>query len=249
MKHRDLITTAGGAVAGFFLGVVVAATPCPPPQVSVAGGTSTNTTCPTGGGTSYTTNFPGTENPISEGGKWLTGGTVGIDWNNPRTVAGEAFGAAIATTYNDDIAVLTTSFTPNQYAQGTVYRAPGYSPGVSHEVELLLHFQISANVAHGYEVLWGISGYIAIVRWEGPVGIYTALLENVNPGIGAPVDGDVFRAEIRGGVITVFKNGQLVATGPLDSTWQAGQPGIGFWPTPGATQQGFGWKNYTAGSL
>ena len=32
----------------------------------------------------YTTNFPLTENPISEGGKWTNGQTVGLDWANMR---------------------------------------------------------------------------------------------------------------------------------------------------------------------
>src|SRR5438046_7973905 len=31
---------------------------------------------------SYTTNFPLTENPISEGGNWINGLTNGIDWSD-----------------------------------------------------------------------------------------------------------------------------------------------------------------------
>ena len=162
---------------------------------------------------------------------------------------GKAYGAAIATGYNDDIAVLNTSFTANQYAQGTVYRAPGYSPGVSHEIELLLHFRVSANNARGYEVLWGATGEVNIVRWNGPLGNYTPLLSVSGPNIGAAVDGDVLRAEIIGGVIKVYKNGSLVLTGPADSTWTDGQPGIGFWPTSGATPANYGWKSYSAGGL
>jgi hypothetical protein len=46
----------------------------------------------TGGGYSYSTNFPLTENPISEGGKWLTGKRDGIDWNDFRTTNGRAIG-------------------------------------------------------------------------------------------------------------------------------------------------------------
>jgi hypothetical protein len=36
----------------------------------------------------YTTNFPLTENPISEGGRWINGGAVGLDWTNVSTKAG-----------------------------------------------------------------------------------------------------------------------------------------------------------------
>ena len=249
MNRRNLFAASAGIAAGFFSGVVFAATPCPPPQASVAGGGTATTTCPAASGSSYSTSFPNAENPLSEGGNWINGQVVGLDWHNARSLPGKGFGSAIAATYDDDIALLTTSFNANQFAEATVFRAAGYSPSVSHEVELLLHFQITPQGARGYEVLWGISGYIAIVRWNGPLSDYTPLLENVNPGIGAPVDGDVLRAEIIGSVIKVYKNGALVATGPSNTTWTDGQPGIGFWPTPGATPANFGWRNYTAGSL
>jgi hypothetical protein len=61
------------------------------------------------------------------------------------------------------------------------------------------------------------------------------------------VDGDVLRATIVGNVITVYKNGTQVAQ-VADSTWTNGQPGIGFWPQPGATLSSYGWKDYRAGS-
>jgi hypothetical protein len=184
---------------------------------------------------------------LSEGGKWVNGKDAGIDWNNAQSAAGKGIATAFSLTYDDNIAVLTTSFPANQYAQGTVFRAPGYSPGVSHELELLLHFQITPHSARGYEVLWAQDGGMAIVRWNGPVGDYTALIEA--PNIAPAVDGDVLRAEIVDGVIKVYKNGSLLLTGPLNTSWTDGQPGIGFWPKPGATFANYGWKNYTAGSL
>ncbi|MEO8135827.1 MAG: hypothetical protein ABI831_17850, partial [Betaproteobacteria bacterium] len=192
-------------------------------------------------GNYYSTSFPGTENPISESGKWTNGKSTGVDWNNVQTVPGKAYGAVVVSGYDDDMAVLNTAFPANQYAQATVYRVPGYSPGVSHEVELLLHFKITPNFARGYEVLWGVSGYLAVVRWNGPLGNYKPLLENVSPGIGVPVDGDVLRAEIVNNAIRVYKNGALVAIAPPDPTWTDGQPGVGFWPKTGATPQNLGW--------
>jgi len=60
---------------------------------------------------------------------------------------------------------------------------------VSHEIELLLHFQITASNARGYEVLWGVTGECNIVRWNGPLGNYTPLLSVSGPNIGAAVDG------------------------------------------------------------
>ncbi len=203
---------------------------------------------------SYSTNFPATENPISEGGKWIDGKVVGGNWNNPQTSSGKAYASVRSglsgSRYDDSIAHLSTSFidfNPNQYAQATVFRVNGYSPTGGHEVELLLRFQITANNARGYEILWGAPGYLAIVRWNGPLGNYTPLLDNVQ--IGPAAEGDVLRAEISGSIIKVYRNGSLVATGPSDSTWADGQPGIGFWPVDSSTPQNYGWKTFEAGNL
>jgi hypothetical protein len=184
---------------------------------------------------------------LSQGSLWINGKTAGRDWNDVRSEPGLAFGSNIVTGYNDDIAVLTTSFSPDQYAEGTVHRAEPYSPNASHEVELLLRFKITAHTARGYEVLWGHKGDMAIVRWNGPLGNYTPLLDDLQ--IGPAVDGDVLRAEIIGGVIKVYRNGVLVATGPNDTTWKDGQPGIGFWPKQGSVPASYGWKRFEAGRL
>ncbi len=202
---------------------------------------------PTG---SYSTSFSLNENPVSEGGRWINGGAVGLDWHNVQTIPGRAYGASIVGGYDDDIAVLSTSFAADQYAQGTVYRAAGYAPSGSHEIELLLRFRITAHNARGYEVLWGgggaTNGELAIVCWNGPLGDYTSLASTT---IAPAVDGDVLRAEIAGSVIKVYKNGSLVLTGPSNTTWKDGQPGIGFWPTDrgGVTSANYGWSNFSAG--
>src|SRR5215468_2365128 len=39
----------------------------------------------------YATRFAMAENPISEGGVWTNGGSVGIDWQNIQTTNGRAF--------------------------------------------------------------------------------------------------------------------------------------------------------------
>ena len=124
----------------------------------------------------------------------------------------------------------------------------GYSPSGSHEVELLLRFQITAPTTLAATRFSGEPpATSAIVRWNGPLGNYTPLLENVSPGIGAPANGDVLRAEIVGSVIKVYKNGALVAAGPEDSTYASGQPGIGFWPVDSSTPMKLGWTGFEAG--
>lgn len=206
---------------------------------------------PSGSGT-YSTDFSLTENPISEGGVWVRGRVEGLDWNNPKTAAGHATASVAASRYNDSIAHLNNSdFHANQYAQGTVYLANGYTGnGGKHGVELLLRFSIGAHNAHGYEVMWDTSGEIAVVRWNGPPGNYTSLWSGPAP---KPVDGDVLRAEIAGNVISVYRNGSRVATIDVTSrggtVWSSGQPGIGYWPVDGAIPENYGWKNFQAGSL
>lgn len=253
MNRRSLILGTAGFAGGLITGLGRAAEPCPPPQVGVAGGTSASTACPPAAGNTYTTSFAGTENPISEGGKWVNGKSVGLSWNNVQSIPGRAFAAAFvggASRYNDPIAHLNTSFAANQFAQGTVYRVPGYrNASDKHEIELLLRFQITANSARGYEVLWGQDGEIVVVRWNGPLGSYTVLGGIPDSPSNMAVDGDVLRVEIIGSVVRVYRNGSLVVTGASDSTFTNGQPGIGFWPTAGSTLASYGWKNFQAGSL
>lgn len=223
----------------------VPATPCQ----SAAAGSANSGGCAITPTLVYATRFAAAESPLSEGNKWVDGRTVGIDWHDVQATPGEAFAADVVTGYDDDIAVLSQAFPANQYVQGTVHRAAAYSPNVSHEIELLLHFQITPHVARGYEVLWGQSGEINIVRWNGPLGDYTPLIAVQGPNVGPAIDGDVLRAEIVNGAIRVFKNGSLVLTGPKDMRWTDGAPGIGFWPKPGATLASYGWTRFEAGSL
>jgi len=154
--------------------------------------------------------------------------------------------------YSDDIAHIAPSratFPPDQFAEATVYLAPGYTGnGGGHEAELLLRFDISAHNARGYEIMWGVAGYIAIVRWNGPHGDYTVLFDSGVGGVPVPQNGDVLRAEMRGTQISVYRNGVLVIT-VSDSMWLSGQPGIGFWPVDGAIPESYGWTNFFAGGL
>src|SRR5437867_1620505 len=90
MKRRNLVAASFGCAGGMIPGLARAAIPCPPPQVSAAGGTSAVTNCPVG--QTYSTDFAGTENPLSEGGAWTNGGATGGDWQNVRKSNGAAYG-------------------------------------------------------------------------------------------------------------------------------------------------------------
>src|SRR5215831_3829689 len=71
----------------------------------------------------YTTNFPLTENPISEGGQWINGKTTGIDWADVQTIPGQAFSTETGRgpNYADGTALLTGSWGPTQTVEAVVY--------------------------------------------------------------------------------------------------------------------------------
>jgi len=184
----------------------------------------------------YTTNFPLTENPISEGGKWTNGRTDALDWANVRTTPGFAFGTesgglrSAPQKYDDSTALLAGTWGPNQTAQATV-RAVNQNEKINEEVELRLRSALSRHKATGYEILFrssqGANAYCEIVRWNGPLGSFTYLSRAKGPQC-AVANGDVVRATIMGSVITAYINGAQVVQA-TDNTYATGNPGIGFY--------------------
>lgn len=198
--------------------------------------------------TGYSTNFPLTENPISEGGVWINGGTVGLDWQNPRTTTGFAYGSATSAGYNDCVACLT-GYPANHSAQVTIYQDPTYTAPDSHEVELLLRFKISANVARGYEITLGNAGTtIQVFAWHGTIGDVFPEISGTGSGPGGLVTGDVVKAFAIGNVITVYKNGSLIYT-VTDGQYGDGGPGMGFFIRPGGTPDRYCISQFTAAGL
>ena len=180
---------------------------------------------------------------------WTNGGEVGLDWQNVAKDQGIAFGSGFSAGYDDCIAHLS-GFAADQFAQATVHVASGYTPPDSHEVELLLRFEITAHSARGYEINNGWNGaYSQIVRWNGALNDFT-YLDTTGAGFGALVEGDVIRAEAMGDTITVFKNGSQVMQA-TDSTWSDGNPGMGYFVRPGtgAEPRSYCFSSYSAGEL
>ena len=96
----------------------------------------------------YTTNFPLTENPISEGGHWINGKTVGLDWTNIRTTPGLAFGTESASSSNldDSTALLSGTWGPNQTVTAVLHLVP---PATQAETEIRLRSSLSAHSCTG----------------------------------------------------------------------------------------------------
>ena len=202
----------------------------------------------------YSTNFAGTENPISEGGRWINGGVAGLDWANVRTTPGLAFGTQTGLIeYNDAAALLSGNWGPDQTVQATVH-STNQNDGIFEEVELRLRSSLSAHNATGYEITFRCSktanAYAGIARWNGALGDFTALVGGNGSQYGV-ADGDVVKASMIGNVITVYLNGvQIFQT--TDNTFSSGSPGIGFdlWLNHNAGSQNtnadFGFTSYSA---
>jgi hypothetical protein len=207
-------------------------------------------------GQTYTTNFSGTENPLTEGGKWSNNG---LDWTNIRKGNGKAYStqSGIETgklKYNDSFAHLS-GFPPDQEAWGEV-RISNPTSKCFQELEILLRFTSTPHSATGYECFARCtddsSSYVEIVRWDGPVGKFTYLARLHGKGYGLK-NGDTIKASIVGNVITVFINGVQKAQA-VDDTFKTGNPGIGEYlecvnGQGKGTNTDFGFASFTAKSL
>jgi hypothetical protein len=178
-------------------------------------------------GNSYTTSFPLKENPISEGGRWMDGETVGLDWGNVSTTPGLAIGHAGPKRFADGTALLNGTWGPTQTAEAVVFSKEVF---LYPEVSLRLRSTLSPHRCTGYEISNSLkkddSAYLIIVRWNGPLADYTYLAQLHGKRYGVTT-GDVVKATIVGNVITAYKNGVQLAQ-VTDNTYEAGSPGFGF---------------------
>jgi hypothetical protein len=206
------------------------------------------------GGRVYTTAFPLTENPISEGGNWISGQAVGLDWHDVSTTPGLAIGHQSGSSYTDGTALLTGAWGPTQTVEAVVHTV---NPKEScyQEVEMRLRSTLTAHNCAGYEISFkatkSASAYLIIVRWNGPVGNFTYLLNSSGAQYGI-AEGDTVKATIVGNVITAYLNGVPVGTA-TDSTYTTGSPGMGFNletsdPSCVGTNGDYGFTRFTATS-
>ena len=245
MKRRDFILGSASMAGVMFPGSTWAAEPCPPPRVSLSGGSSVATTCGTTSGRVYSTNFDLTENPISEGGVWFNTSQL---WTKVRTANGLAFGTNGANEAYDDSYAYLSGFAPNQQGAAVIYVDPNLT-GDPHEVEILLRCADSALTARCYECLFNHRGDVQIVRWNGPFGNFTVLSGSGPSYLGRNlVTGDVVRASVIGNTISAYINGALMYQA-TDSMWTNGQPGISFFKRTSGLNSDLAITSYTATSL
>lgn len=222
--------------------------PVPPPAPSPgpAPGPAPAPAPPPGAAVTYSTTFDLTENPISEGGRWLNTGTL---WTPVRTANGLAFGTNGPQNAYDDSYAYLSGFGPNQQGEAVVYVDPALL-GDPHEVELLLRWADSPGNARGYECLFHFNGQIQLMRWNGGFGQFDEIPGATgSKSLGrALVTGDVIKATISGNTINAYINGVLLSQ-VTDSMWPTGQPGIGFFKRTTGVNGGFAITSYTAASV
>jgi hypothetical protein len=183
-------------------------------------------------GRTYSTTFPLTESPISEGGKWINGSKEGLDWGYISTTAGQTHTHPGTAPYADATALLTGGWGPDQIALATVGNISNacQSDTCYPEVELRLRSTLSAHVCNGYEITFSLKpngkAYLIIVRWNGPIGDFTYLLNQQGSQYQAKT-GDVIKATIVGNVISAYLNGVLMGQA-TDNVFTSGNPGMGF---------------------
>jgi hypothetical protein len=222
-------------------------------NISAASNTASATTQASGGGIngSYSTTFPLTENPISEGESWTNGGATGLSWANVQTTPGISFGTgpvnAGTYSYADPTAVLKGAWARDQQAQATV-KVRGAFGTAYKEVELLIRMTITRTSITGYELNCSVVSampYVALVRWNGLLNNFTYIVRNATTSC---VNSDVLKLTAVGDTFTVYKNGVQVLQG-TDDTFQKGSPGVGFYNSVDTNWSGFGLSNFSASNV
>jgi len=192
---------------------------------------------------SYTTHFPLAESSVSEAGRWINGGTAGLDWDNVQTQVNFALGTSPTGKFTDSTAVLAGTWAADQSAEASV-RVRTVNSDCCHEVELRLRTTILPHSITGYEINCSVAKgqpYIEIVRWNGALNNFTYVARRNGTGC---ADGDVLKATIVAGTITVFKNEAEILRG-TDNNYASGAPGIGFYETDKNVGY-YGFSSFTA---
>lgn len=188
----------------------------------------------------FVTNFPLTENPISEGGIWIN---TGLDWTLVATASGVAHGTQDGSPtppFTDSYAMFTGNAGNNYRVEATVFLQAGITNRYL-EVEILLRWQQHAHFATGYECTLSKDGeYDGMGQWpaDGSLGTSGARYRGLVPAqpsnsVGL-THGDIYYGQIVGTTISagLIRSGVDHPMYSYNDTDPAalltGQPGIGF---------------------
>lgn len=211
----------------------------------------------------FSTNFPATENPISQSGAWISGAVFSDGAASKTNVqtAGKAYGTMVSfdsTNFIDSCACLS-GFGPDQEVTCTV-AASGTLTGL--EAEILLRASITSAHVFLYELdcVKDTNG-IALVRWDMTLASpnnFTVLRAAVTNETNFN-NGDQVYGSIVGTVITCkykLSGGSFSTLFTYDTAsdatkYSSGNPGIGFWNQTGSStnQPNFAWGDFLAKTL
>lgn len=225
----------------------------PSPARSLAGVGNT----PFGGPRVVSTNFDGTEAPISEGGLWINGGVTGLDWANCEKTSGLAHGASPQQQFRDATAILAGPWSRNQEVEAIYTGVDALDSQCSTEVELRLLSIILAHINSGIEVFRKLNSstwYTQCALWFGDPEDFELVFNEPGP---QPQNGDVFRARAEEGATSNVSDVSLWVNDTLITTIQglpfsSGAPGMGFYPGSSclaSSGAGFGFVSLTARDL
>lgn len=195
----------------------------------------------------YTTNFDLTENPLSEGGAWVSNGS---SWTPLSTASGLCVGNQDNTGGYDDSNSCLRGFAPNHQAWTTIRKnAPS---GLNMEVAVTLRWTITSTLTTGYECNIHHNGnYASITRWNGALGSFDEITHITN--VTTPQDGDVLSATVIGTNIVSYLNGAVLATADLaafgGTIWVTGNPGLDLFRNNGGASNTFCVTSFTAVDL
>jgi hypothetical protein len=259
MRRRDVI-----------LGSAALLVPIPVPRMSTAfagGGPPTASNTSDSHSATYRTNFPLSENPISEEGRWISGGIFGK--TDVQTASGRAYGTMVSfdrSNYVDSCACLS-GFGPDHEVTCTIANH-GAVGGL--EVEILLRADITPDHIFVYELdCVYAERSIHLARWDmtktNPNSFADLYRSStmVRKFLGGEVpfsNGDQVYAKIIGSIITCkykrvneqsFSDVFTYDTAQDPVRYSAGNPGIGFWNETGIVpnQSKFAWSDFTANTL
>lgn len=206
----------------------------------------------------YSTNFDGTELPVSEGGAWAKQGTP---WTRVQTASGVAFGRQGfegSGGFDDSYSLLTGTWGANQEASGVIYLDGSISSGL-HEAEIHLRgTEIDAThyTVYEFNLAWD-GGYAQIIKWQGPPGdlggigtdlAHFPVLDGGSVG-GGVHNGDILTARAVGNTLSLLVNGTLIAQA-TDSSYPTGRPGMGFYRgTSSSSASDYGFTSFSATEL
>jgi hypothetical protein len=261
VRRREFLFTSAGTAGLLIPWASRASKPCPPPQVGVTGGTSASTPC--AASKTYTTNFPLTENPISEGSAWTS---IAPELTRVQTELIGGIHVAHGTQqdsdthapYDDSVATLT-GFPQDHSIQGTVWVSPSITATPNREIELHLRWSEGHPPVQRYYGVFTVTGYeININQADQYFYLYRFGEQNPLAGssvnVGTPKTGDVFYAQITtnpdGSARIIVKWNGVTCIDFTDTTpILGGNPGIGFYRDAGAPNNQYGFSSITATGL